>query len=194
MSKKETGNTDTGNTGNTATGNKEISRDYLTVKEFSKFVDMPVDTILYYDRTGVFKPAKRGAPHANNYRLYSPTQITLFKMVHILKELEVPLKEIRELGVSRTPEKMIKLLRQKKYQIADTVRYFKELYSVVCTFHDLIVEGISVTETDIYVSLMPKKRIILGGVNDFGDNGGFFGEFCASATQTMCRSRTRPTL
>jgi hypothetical protein len=56
--------------------------------------------------------------------------------------------------------------------------------SVINVFIDLLVEGISVTESEISLSNVPERRIILGDENDFTRTTEFYGEFtrfCNSA-------------
>ena len=157
--------------------NKNINKDYLTIKEFAGFVGMTITTLRHYDNTGVFFPARRGVEFENKYRYYSPTQITTIKMIRVLKEIGVPLKTIKELTENRTPEKMIKLLSRNKDKVADEIRFYQDVLSVISTFIDLLTEGMSVTETEITVSEMPEKRLILGGENDFSGTPEFYGEF-----------------
>lgn len=95
----------------------------------------------------IFCPAKRGVEFENKYRYYSPTQITMVKIIRVLREISVPLTTIKELTESRTPEKLIK----NKEKVADEVRFLQEVYSVMDTFLDLLNEGIGVIETEISV-------------------------------------------
>jgi len=154
-----------------------INKDYLSINEFAKFVGMTAVALRHYDKTGVFVPAKRGVDFENKYRFYSPTQIIVVRMIRVLTEIGVPLKEIKELNETRTPEKIIKLLSRNKEKVSDEIRYLQDVLSVMSMFFDLISEGMSVTETEISVSEMPEKRIILGDRNDFSGTTEFYGEF-----------------
>ena len=162
-------------------GNKSDGNNFLSIKNFAELVGMNVSALRHYDKMGVFLPAKRGIEFENQYRYYSPMQITTIKMIRVLTEIGVPLQTIRELTKNRTPEVLLKLLSKNKDILADELRFLTDVYSVVCTFHALLIEGMSVTETDVYISERPEKRIILGGVNDFGREPGFleaFTRFC----------------
>ena len=162
--------------------NNKFSKDFLTIKDFAGFVGMTTSALRYYDKKGIFQPAKRGIEFENKYRFYSPTQITTVKMIRVLTEIGVPLKEIKELTNNRTPEKLIKLLSRNKDKITDEIRFLQEVLSVIVTFIDLLNEGMSVTETEITVSEMPEKRLILGDENDFTGSTEFYGEFIRFCT------------
>ena len=157
--------------------NKDFFTDFLSIKEFARFVGISASALRHYDKTGVFTPAKHGIDFQNKYRYYSPTQITTVKMIRVLTEIGVPLKTIKELTQNRTPEKLIKLLTQNREKVADEIYFLQEVHSVINTFIDLLNEGMSVTETDITVSETPEKRLILGDICDFSNSTEFYGEF-----------------
>ena len=157
--------------------NESLNKDFLTITEFAGFVGMAVSTLRYYSKKGIFLPSKRGIKFENDYRYYSPVQITTVKMIRVLTEIGVPLKEIKELAESRTPEKLIKLLSKNKDKVADEIRFLQDVLSVISIFVDSLNEGMSVTETEISVSEMSEKRLMLGGENDFTGSTEFYGEF-----------------
>jgi DNA-binding transcriptional MerR regulator len=156
---------------------KNLDREFLTIKEFADFVGMTVPALRHYDKLGIFVPAKHGNELENNYRYYSPTQITAVKMIRVLAEIDVPLKTIKALTQSRTPDKMIKLLCKNKAKLYDEIHFLQEAYAVVCTFIDLMHEGISAIEDEITVAEMPEKRIVLGDITDQADKIGVMGEY-----------------
>jgi len=150
---------------------------FLTIKEFAKYVGMPISTLRYYDDKDIFIPSKRGIEFENDYRYYSPTQITTIKMIRVLREIGVPLETIKELKESRTPEKLIKLLSTNKGKVADEIRFLQDVFSVISVFLDSLNEGMSIAESEVTVNEMPEKHILLGDENDFSETMEFYGEF-----------------
>ena len=159
--------------------NKKSYDGYLTIKEFSELVGTTKEALRYYDRKGVFPHDRLGekSEYKNEYRYYTPTQVTIFKMVSVLSEIGVTLREIGELRIGRTPEKLVKLLSRQKRIVADEICFLQEVVSVISTFQELLNEGLGVTETEIYVSEMLTKPIILGDINDFEGSVSFFRAF-----------------
>jgi len=170
---------------------KKLGMDYLSINEFAELVGMPATKLRHYDTEGVFMPAKRGDEQnsTNKHRLYAPTQITTVKYIRVLSEIGVPLKTIKDLAHSRTPEKLLKLLSTHKAIIADKMVSLQQEDSVINTFMALMFEGICATETDIKVSKMPAKSIILGDTNDFTGSDSFHREFIR-----FCHSSHEPRL
>ena len=155
--------------------------DFLSIKDFADFVGMSVSALHHYHKKEIFIPAKIGGEFENNYRYYSPLQITSVKLIRVLAEIGVPLDTIKELAQSRTPEKLLKLLNINKDIIADELRFLHEQFSVIITFIESLTLGISVTESEIRVSEQPERRIIRGDNNDFTGESGFvraFVRFC----------------
>lgn len=168
---------------------KDLQGDFLSINEFAKFVGISASALRHYDHMGVFIPARRGTEFENKYRFYSPLQITTVKMIRVLTEIGVPLKTIKELTQSRTPERIIKLLRKNKDMVAGEIGFLREAHAIISTYLDLLNEAISISETEISVSEMPEHRIILGGLNDFNGETGFMREFTR-----FCDAPHEPTL
>jgi DNA-binding transcriptional MerR regulator len=158
--------------------NKEImNKDYLSIKEFADLVGMTAAAIRHYGKKEIFQPAKHGIDLENKYRYYAPTQITTIKMIRVLTEIGVPLDTIKALADDRSPEKLIKLLSRQKGIVADELSYLQDVYSIICTFLDLMIEGISAIESEIYVTEYSERKILLGNKNDFCMTVGFYREF-----------------
>ena len=155
----------------------DFDNEFLTVGEFSEIVGIPAETLRRYDNDGIFHPAKRGVELKNEYRLYSPMQITPAKMLRVLSEIGVPSKTIKALAKERTPTMLLKLLNKHKVMIADHIRYAEEVFYVIKVYTDHLNDGISATENEISVAHLTEAPIILGGLNDYGATTGFLREF-----------------
>jgi DNA-binding transcriptional MerR regulator len=84
---------------------KDITKDFLTISEFSKSTGISEKSLRHYDNKGILIAAGRGNNYKNNYRLYSPSQIITAKFVRVLTDIGVPLETIKDLAEKRTPEK-----------------------------------------------------------------------------------------
>ena len=65
---------------------------YLTISEFSKISEISRKALIFYDNIGLFSP-EYTAP--NGYRYYSHEQIYVISVITLLKELGMPLSEIK---------------------------------------------------------------------------------------------------
>ena len=154
--------------------NKDFDKDYLSPKEFAELVGTSPSTLRRYDNSGIFPAAKHGN---KNYRGYDPMQITTFKMVSVLSDLGMSIREIERVSNNRNPEYMLKLLSKHKYEVSDRLHHLQEAFSVISTYIEMLIYGLSATESEIYVSEMPEIRIALGERNDFTNTNGFLSEY-----------------
>lgn len=80
-----------------------------TIKEVSKIAGISVRTLQYYDKIGLLKPTA----HSNaGYRLYSDSELITLQHILLFRELEFPLKEIKEIINSENFDKDIALEQQ----------------------------------------------------------------------------------
>lgn len=77
---------------------------YLTTGEFARLCGVSKHTLFHYDELGVFSPAVKAE---NGYRYYSMAQIDVFFVISTLKELDIPLREIKAYLDRRSPEELV---------------------------------------------------------------------------------------
>jgi DNA-binding transcriptional MerR regulator len=163
--------------------------DYLSIGEFARIVGITPNSLRVYDNKGIFSPAVRGNGLDNDYRYYAPMQITTIKMIRVLTKIGVPLKTIREMATDRTPEKLIKLLRRQKEELAGEIRFLQEAHSIIATFLDFITDGLFAEESELSVCEGSERRIVLGEPNKYEDGESFYGAFAR-----FCTARHTPEL
>ena len=156
---------------------RNLKGDYLTITEFAKYVGISPSALRHYDKVGAFVAAKHGVELENNYRYYSPLQITYAKMIRVLREIGVPLIKIKKLNKHRTPGKVLKLLHTYENEIAGEIRRLRETASVISTFTELLNKAISITENELSIVELPKRRILLGNEAEYTGEIGFMREF-----------------
>lgn len=97
-----------------------------TVSEISKLFGISVRTIHYYDSIGLLKPTKLTE---SGYRLYDEQAIVRLQNILIFREIEIPLKDIKEilekehLNFEEIMTAQIKLLQMKKEKIEKLIAF-----------------------------------------------------------------------
>ena len=98
----------------------------MTVHEVSKLAGVSIRTLQYYDKIGLLHPT--GYTDAG-YRLYDDTDLERLQHILLFRELEFPLKDIRDIlnspdfDRSRALEQQIELLRLKKEHIENLMNF-----------------------------------------------------------------------
>lgn len=102
----------------------------MTVKEVSKLAGVSIRTLQYYDSIGLLKPAEYTEA---GYRLYDDTALERLQQIMLFKELEFPLKEIKEIidapGFDRKKalEQQIELLTLKKEHLENLISFARNI-------------------------------------------------------------------
>ena len=100
-----------------------------TVNKVSKFTGVSVRTLRYYDTIGLLKPA--GTTEAG-YRLYDEENVKRLGQILLLRELDFPLAEIRDMLRTDTDTdaamaKQIALLTRKKERLEGMIAFARQL-------------------------------------------------------------------
>ena len=108
----------------------EVS-DMKTVNEVSKLTGVSIRTLHYYDEIGLLHPTEVTEA---GYRLYDDTALERLQHIMLFRELEFPLKEIKEIvdnpnfDRSKALEQQIKLLTLKKEHIENLIIYARGIH------------------------------------------------------------------
>lgn len=95
---------------------------YITTGEFAKLSGVTKHTLFYYDKIGLFSPEIK---KENGYRLYSFEQLEVFEVIQILRELDMPLEEIRSYMSKRSPERLLSLFAEEERLIDQQIKQMK---------------------------------------------------------------------
>ncbi|AIJ24563.1 MerR family transcriptional regulator [Amycolatopsis methanolica] len=74
----------------------------LAIGEFAKLTHLSIRTLRRYHDAGLLEPAR--VDPATGYRYYDAAQIPAAQVIHRLRELDVPLSEVRRILGSPAPE------------------------------------------------------------------------------------------
>lgn len=96
----------------------------FTIGQFAALHGVNKKTLMWYDETGLFKPA---AIKENGYRCYTYAQSSLFETIRLLRELDMSIPEIKGFLHNRSTESLAHLLYTK---IADVDRRIARLETV----------------------------------------------------------------
>lgn len=99
-------------------------QEYLSAGRFAALVGTTKETLFHYDEIGLFVPKRR---EANGYRYYAMDQMETFDVIGMLRELGMPLAEIRNYLEQRSPEKFGVLLEQEEKVVREKMQRLREM-------------------------------------------------------------------
>ena len=105
----------------------------MTVKDVSKLTGVSIRTLQYYDSIGLLKPREYTE---SGYRLYDDTTLERLQQILLFKELEFPLKEIKDMidapgfDKEKALEQQIELLLLKKEHIENLINFTRRIKTI----------------------------------------------------------------
>lgn len=126
---------------------------YFTVGEIAKLTNVPIQTLRYYDKMGLLKPAY--VNEENNYRYYSVNQFIKIDLLKQCKIIGLSLKEIEALLKEEiTADSMIEIIDKQKKILDEKI---KEMESVR-SFIDFLDERIKESKTNELCNILIKEN------------------------------------
>lgn len=91
---------------------------YMTTGEFAALTGVTKHTLFHYDEIGLFSPEFVAE---NGYRMYSLYQVETLDTILILRDLGMPLKEIRRFLQMRSPQELMRIFTEREAQIEQEI-------------------------------------------------------------------------
>ncbi len=91
----------------------------FTISEMAKFNGISRQTLIHYDKEGVFKP--KIIDPSNGYRYYTSDQLEVLDSIITLKEIGLSLKEIKEHMDNRNAKTTLELLKTQQEGIINKI-------------------------------------------------------------------------
>lgn len=132
---------------------KQEKDNYLTISEFSRISEIKRKALIFYDNTGVFSP-KYTAP--NGYRYYTHDQIYVIAVVNLLKELGMPLSEIKEYTANISPENAISLLKEQERNLVSKIQELQSIQDMLGMKLQKLEEGVSARVDGVQIQCFKK--------------------------------------
>lgn len=105
----------------------------MTVNEVSKLAGVSIRTLQYYDTIGLLKPAEYTE---SGYRLYNKQALERLQQILLFRELEFPLKEIKEIidapnfDRNKALAQQIELLTMKKEHLENLINFARGIKDI----------------------------------------------------------------
>ena len=136
----------------------------FSISEMARLFDIKRDTLLYYDRIGLFSPNNR---KDNNYRTYTVSQLQLLDTIINLRDLGIPIKTIREFTKKRSPESFIALADEAVENIEDEILKLRKRAKVLKSTVEEIRPAKSFEYGKVEITHLKKIPISLSKEGDY---------------------------
>ncbi len=105
----------------------------LTIGQFAAMHGINKKTLMWYDETGLFKPAVTNPD--NGYRYYNYHQSPVLETILLLRELDVSIHEIQVFMKNRSAANLKGLLEEKIKALDMQITHLQAVRTTLCTHH-----------------------------------------------------------
>ncbi|HDR4478532.1 TPA: MerR family transcriptional regulator [Bacillus cereus] len=129
----------------------------FTIGEMAKMHHIAESTLRYYDEKGIFHPSI--VDPQTNYRYYTIDQFSLLDTIKFLRQLNIPLKEIKKYIDERNPTYALNLLEKQQEMMLKKQREIE--YALAKMEHriHLIKEAIKAKAEQMVIKEIPQRKI-----------------------------------
>ena len=138
----------------------------FTTGEFAALCGVTKHTLFHYDALGILSPARVGE---NGYRYYAPQQLEVFHVIETLRELDMPLSEIRAYLDRRSPGELVALLEREGALLDRKLRRLRQMRDLARQKAALIRSALARTPGVVAEEVHHKKPLAEGGTHDWNN-------------------------
>ena len=135
----------------------ENNKKYFSTGEFAKLCKVHKKTLFHYDDIDLFKPEK---VNENGYRYYSEYQVESFNVISTLKNLGMPLKDIKDFMDKRNPQRTIQLFEHETKEIDKEIENLKRIKEIIYNKIKVIKESENITN-EIIIEYQEEEYLVL---------------------------------
>lgn len=138
----------------------ENLRKYFTTGEFAKLCHVKKQTLFHYDEIGLLSPEIKTE---KGYRYYSYHQFDVFNVIELLKEVDMPLKDIKLFLRTKTPSELIELLKGKSLEIEKKIQTLNQIQKIIDTKIALTEYALTIDFSQIQLVEQEQEQLFLSG-------------------------------
>ena len=133
---------------------------YFSTGEFAKLCNVNKKTLFYYDEIGLFKPE---IVKENGYRYYSVYQLEVFDIIYTLRDLGVPLKQIKSFIDERNPKSVVEFFEYKTGEIENEIKQLRRKQEIMSNKIKIIKEAEKIRDNidDLSIEEQDEEYLVL---------------------------------
>lgn len=141
--------------------NKKMKKNYFTVSQTAKIVDMTPETLRHYDRIDLVKPSK--VDEWTGYRYYSQQEIVRLNTIRALRCMDLTLSEIKDILAYDDFNKIVAKLKQAEKSANEKIAELNNAKTKIQRareFYESKLNGERQSES-IFIEHFPQRVILL---------------------------------
>lgn len=148
-----------------------MKNNYFSISETAKLSNVTRQTLIYYDKKGILKPA---LIDENKYRYYTMSQIDTLKIINMLKIFGTPLKTIKKYIDNKDKEGLLNLLEDLKTKMELRIREARSYVDMIEYKKKILQKSIEIIDADsIFLEMKDPISVYCGKSLTYGGQNGF---------------------
>lgn len=147
---------------------------FVSTGQFAHLTGVSKHTLFFYDDKDLFKPAK---VKDNGYRYYSLNQVDTFSVISSLKEIGMPLEDIKRYLDDRSPERFTKLLDTETQKLQEKISRLNQLLDVMEEKKKVTAATMSADLARLSVETIGDRHFYRTAVEDVRDSQSYYKGF-----------------
>lgn len=135
-----------------------FEKSHFTTGEFARICNIEKHVLFHYDEIGLFQPA---IVKENGYRYYSYHQYDTFCLITILKNLGMPLKEIKVYLETRNPQLFLTLLKEKEQEIQKEIKHLTKTQEYIHSMRLSTIEALASHPLQVERRIIDEERLMI---------------------------------
>ncbi|WP_151737507.1 MerR family transcriptional regulator [Paenibacillus tengchongensis] len=136
-----------------------MKKDKLTISQMAKLREIPIDTLRYYDKIGLFNPAHTDTN--TGYRYYSILQYEVLGTIMELRRIGLSVEEVRQFMNNRNMNQSIQLLKQTTRRLNEQIAGMQQISTTLEQRIRYIEDFVDTyRESDIVIRELPERHYI----------------------------------
>lgn len=135
-----------------------LGNGHLTTGQFARLMGTSKDTLFHYDRLGIFSPILKTD---NGYRFYSVNQMDVFKVISLLRDLGMSLKEIKDYLDKRSPDELITLLDKKETLLDEKIKQLQKMKNTIAIKKEMTKVATQINPSQIIVEEFKEDLLVI---------------------------------
>lgn len=158
---------------------RKLNKPCIKTGNFAKLCNTNKRTLFHYDEIGLFSPV---LTDDKGYRYYTKSQCDVFFTITCLKDIGMPLKEIKQYIDSKDPENLKQLLLEQQEKVRLELKHLKRIEQVIQTKLELLEIGERLefdgTVSSVTLESCPEEYLITSPALNSSDNTELFPALC----------------
>ncbi|UKS66080.1 MerR family transcriptional regulator [Rossellomorea marisflavi] len=136
---------------------KKKNNKTFSTGEFAKLLEVNKDTLLYYDKIDLFKPA---GIHDNGYRYYTFEQFDHFMAIQSLRTVELPIKKLKSYFDEPNASSLQQLAMEQQEKVAKEIQKLQDIQFFLDRTVALTKEMEQVSYGEVMIKQLPAELVV----------------------------------